>query len=76
MRSQLRARIINQLNEQGEITSVFKFLCDQGCNNYAFGMLVFRTMQLEGLINMSKTSERGRPWKVTRVEECPAIQAS
>lgn len=65
----LRPQILETLGREGEITSIFRFLCSIGYFNYSYGLHTFLAMNDEGLINMTKTIGRGCPWRVTRSEQ-------
>ena len=71
----LRSQIIETLEREKEIISIFRFLCDIGYFNYGYGLYTFQSMHDEGLINMTKTNTRGSPWRVTRSDQWK-IQAS
>jgi hypothetical protein len=65
----LRPRIIETLEQEEEIISIFHFLCEVGYFNYFRGLMTFRKLHDEGLITMTKTNGRGSPWRVTRSEQ-------
>jgi uncharacterized protein YjhX (UPF0386 family) len=72
----LRTRILETLRTDGEIISIFQFLCNQGYYHYSYGLQTFRALNSEGLIIMTKTNGRGSPWRVTRSEPCKTIRVS
>jgi len=62
-RRTLRNQIINQL-QYGSIVSLLQFLWDIGCFDYSYGLRVFRQLEREQRITMTRTNLRGRPWEV------------
>lgn len=70
MQRKLRPQILDTLEREAEITSIFQFLCGIGYWNYFRGLCTFKSMKDEGLISMEKTNSRGSPWRVTRSAGC------
>ena len=73
MQKVLRPKILDTLRQDGEIVSIFKFLCDVGYFNYGYGLYTFWTMRNEGLITMTRTAGRGCPWRVTENDKCKTL---
>lgn len=61
----LRSRIHQELKEHDEIVSIFEFSINHGYYCYAYVLGVFRQMEHEGLVKMTKLSRPGMPWRVT-----------
>ena len=65
MRGTLRIQILQHLEQNGNICSIFRFLCDEGSYDYSYGLKIFRQLEREKRIRMERSELRGHPWNIT-----------